>query len=331
VVGASLGTAAGLLGGRIAKQVRASSVHYPDAPSLDIPIPRRAVLITSDGSGSADDLTAAKEGLADAGFEIEQEVDVCDVGDLADRLGQDDPPLVIAAGGDGTVSAAAGVVAGTDAILLALPLGTSNDVARSLGIPPDAVEAVCGLPDYQVCAVDVGRLTIDGTDRVIVNAATAGLNVAFAKQATDKSLRDRLGGLTYPVAAARAIRGYEPFDCTVEHDGRRCRHRAVHVSVSNATVFGGVLGMRVPGASISDGLLDLIVIERLSLARLVLAVADTVVGRHRPVHRVHTARVRSVRIEGAEEISIDGEVVGTLPAEFRIDAGALRVAVPRVE
>jgi diacylglycerol kinase family enzyme len=49
------------------------------------------------------------------------------------------------------------------------------------------------------------------------------------------------------------------------------------------------------------------------------------------VHRVHTARVRSVRIDGAEEISIDGEVVGTLPAEFRIDAGALRVAVPRVE
>ena len=98
----------------------------------------------------------------------------------------------------------------------------------------------------------------------------------------------------------------------------------MHVSVSNATVFGGVLGMRVPGASMTDGLLDLIVVERLSIVRLVLAMADTVIGRHEPVHRVHTARVKSVRISGRkdEEISIDGEVVGTLPAQFRVGAGA---------
>ena len=63
----------------------------------------------------------------------------------------------------------------------------------------------------------------------------------------------------------------------------------MHLSVSNAPVFGGVLGMRVPGASMTDGLLDVIVVERLSLARLALAIADTMIGRHEPVHRVHTA------------------------------------------
>ena len=76
------------------------------------------------------------------------------------------------------------------------------------------------LADYRVCAVDVGRLETGTGTRVFVNAATAGLNVAFARQATEKSLRDRFGGLTYPVAAARAVRGYEPFECRVEHGGQ---------------------------------------------------------------------------------------------------------------
>jgi YegS/Rv2252/BmrU family lipid kinase len=306
-------------------------VHHPDAPSLAVAIPRRAVLITSARSGAAGDLAAAKAGLADAGFEIEDDIDVEEVGRLADLVREATPPLVIAAGGDGTVSAAAGIVAGTDAILLALPLGTSNDVARSLGIPPDAVEAVCGLPDFRVCAVDVGRLRAGDTERVVVNAATVGLNVVFAKHATDTSLRDRFGGLTYPVAAARAVRSHRPFRCEIEHDGQHLRQQAVHVSVSNAPVFGGVLGMRVPGASMTDGCLDLIVVERLSIARLALAFAGTFVGRHEPVHRVHTARVEAVRIsaDDCQEISIDGEVVGALPAEFRVDPASLRVAVPR--
>ena len=93
----------------------------------------------------------------------------------------------------------------------------------------------------------------------------------------------------------------------------------MHLSVSNATVFGGVLGMRVPGASMTDGLLDVIVIERLSLARLVLAVADTVVGRHRAgAPRARRCGCASLRVEptAAQEIALDGEVVGALPAEF---------------
>ena len=108
-------------------------------------------------------------------------------------------------------------------------------------------------------------------------------------------MRDRFGGLTYPVAAAVAVRRYEPFRCTIRHDSRSMTMDVVHLSVSNATVFGGVLGMRVPGASIADGLLDVIVIERLSLPRLAAAVGNTVIGRHTPVHHVHALQVTSLR------------------------------------
>jgi YegS/Rv2252/BmrU family lipid kinase len=225
-------------------------------------------------------------------------------------------------------------VYGTDALLAIVPLGTSNDVARSLGIPPDgreAAEIVAGKP--RVCAIDAGRVELDGTERIFLNAATGGLNVAFAERATDSSLRKRFGGLTYPVAAARALREYEPFECALEYGGSTETLRAVHLSVSNAPVFGGLLGMRVPGASMTDGKLDVIAAERLSVARLVLAVVDALIGRHRPVHHVHTMKVDRLRVSSPDdqEIALDGEVLGTLPAEFEVLPGAVRVVVPPLD
>ena len=162
---------------------------------------------------------------------------------------------------------------------------------------------------------------------MVVNAVTIGLNVAFARVATSRSMRDRFGGLTYPVAAARAVRGHRPFRCVVVHDGTREVFDAVQVSVSNAPVFGGLLGFRVPGADMTDGLLDVIVVERLSPARLALAVADALVGRHRPVRGVHTRRARVVRIESDEpqEVALDGELLGRLPITCRAEPSTLHL------
>lgn len=336
VVGAGLGALAGVVAARIAMRVRASSVHHPAAPPLDVAIPRRAVLLTSADSGAAEDLDDALVVLDRAGFTIEKQIAVEDLAELRALLvaAGDDPPLVIAAGGDGTVGAAADAVTDTPAVLGVIPLGTSNDVARSLGVPPDAQEAAQALVDGQVTAVDVGQLTVrDGTPRTFMNAATIGLNVAFAELATTSRMRERFGGLTYPVAAAVAVRRHVPFQCVIEHDGIRQRLELVHLSVSNAPIFGGVLGIRVPGASITDGLLDVIAIERLSVARLVLAVGDALVGQHRPVHGVHAMRVRSLTVSGSsgDEIALDGEIVGGLPATFTVQPETMRVVTPRVD
>jgi YegS/Rv2252/BmrU family lipid kinase len=332
VVGAAVGAASGLVAAKVVGRLRESSMHEVDAPALDVRLPPDAVLLTSDSAGSADALDVTKRALDEAGVRVTEVVGLEQVDGVRELVnGVAQPPLVIAAGGDGTVCAAANAIVDSDAVLAIIPLGTSNDVARSLGIPPDPVEAADVIANGRVCPVDVARVRSGNGPRVFLNAATAGLNVAFARLATDSKLRDSLGGLNYPIAAARALRDYEPFECTLEYDGRQQRLQAVHVSISNAPVFGGVLGMRVPGSSMTDGMLDVIVIERLSIARLAVAVGDTLIGQHRPVHGVHTMQVRSIKVDATptQEIALDGEVVGELPVEVAADRGALRVVVPQ--
>jgi undecaprenyl-diphosphatase len=334
-VGATIGVASGLLGARIAKRIRARSVHHPESPTLDRPIPDHVVFLTSENSGSADDFDAARKTLEDGGWRVDEVIDIENVERLTELVegGGADLPLVIAAGGDGTVCMAVNAIAESDALLAIVPLGTSNDVARSLGIPPNAVEAARAILDGRVTRVDAASVKVgDGTAQIFLNAATAGLNVEFASMATDGTVRDQFGGLTYPIAAARALRSYEAFECTLEFDGEQRTVPAVHLSVSNAPVFGGLLGFRVPGASMTDGLLDVIAVESLSVARLVLAVADAAVGQHRPVHGVHAMRVKALTVRSApgQDIALDGEVIGQLPAEFRALPDAIRVVVPRI-
>ena len=333
-IGAVIGAGSGVLAARVVRRMRERSVQHVDAPALDVQVPRRAVVLASESAGDASGFDDARSALEEAGWRIDKVFAVDDVAELAGLLrDSDELPLVVAAGGDGTVSAAADAIGGSGAMLAILPLGTSNDVARSLGIPPDPLEAVDVIANGRVCEIDPGRMQLDGAQepRLFLHTATVGLNVEFAKHATRPSLRERFGVLTYPVAAARAVRDYEPFECVLEYLGRRETFSAVHVSVSSTPVFGGLLGMRVPGASITDGLLDVIVVERLSIARLALAVADTFVGRHRPVHRVHTMKVPAIRISAppGQDITLDGELVGELPAHFEAVPKGARVVVPR--
>jgi YegS/Rv2252/BmrU family lipid kinase len=334
LAGSAIGAAAGLTASRIVVRARESSVQPCTAAPLDVRVPRRAVLLRSARSGAAAKLDEARDELTARGVEVLRELDIEEADRLRALLDEagDDPPLVLAAGGDGTTGSAANIVAGTSALLAVLPMGTSNDVARSLGIPPDPVEAVAALVDGEAIAVDAGRAELDdGTSRLFLNAATAGLNVAFAKIATSGSVRDTFGGLTYPVSAALALRRYAPFECTIEDDRGSRTMSIVHLSISNATVFGGVLGMRVPGADISDGLLDVIAIEALPAAQLALAVAGTAIGRHTPVRHVHSSQVRalSVRAAAGQEVAVDGEVIGELSARFTALPDAVHVVVPR--
>lgn len=239
--------------------------------------------------------------------------------------------MVVAAGGDGTVGAVADQLANTGIVVGVLPLGTSNDFARSLGIPMGIDAAARLLREGKVSRVDLGRIDVAGEiPKHFVHAATVGLNVSFAKLATQASVRHRLGRLTYAAAAAAALRRRRPFGCTITSEGSSTTSQLMQLAVINAPVFGGFLGLKVRGSDPKDRRLDVLAVEELPPHRLVQAGLYQLFPISRPIKGVRALQVPELQVDCDEglEVALDGEVASRLPATFRVAVEALRVMTP---
>jgi YegS/Rv2252/BmrU family lipid kinase len=299
-------------------------------------VPSTAWILHSPESGTAGQYEAARAALVESGIEVVRELEVTDKSQLREvvAMAAADRPLVIAAGGDGTVGAAADELAGTGAVLGILPLGTSNDVARSLGIPADAVDAARAMAAGVVRPIDAGQVVVPGeAAHNFVHAATVGFNVHFASLATKSSLRRRFGRFTYVVAGVRAMRQHQPFSCELTYDGKTERLQLVQLSIVNAPVFGGSLDLRIPGARLDDRSLVVIAVEEGSAVRTVLGALVTILWRRREGFGVRALRTKElkVHVERPLDVALDGEIVAKLPADFEVAAEALRVVTPQVE
>jgi undecaprenyl-diphosphatase len=328
LAGAGLGVAAALASGPILAALDGRARAAPPVAT------RRVVLVTSPYSHrAASGLPLARAELRKRGFDIVEELTVDQAPRVKELLAAagDEPPLVIAAGGDGTVGAVANQLANTPVVLGVLPLGTSNGFARSLRIPMRISRAVELLHSGKVATIDLGRLVPAGQAPLhFVHAATVGLNVSFAKLATRASLRKRLGRLTYVFAAVMALEERRSFTCEISCDGRSERWRLTHLSVINAPVFGGFLGLRVPASNPDDRLLDVLAVEDLPIHRMLLAGVYQLLRVGRPLKGVHALHVSEMRVHCDEEleVALDGEVLGKLPADFVVAGEALRTIVP---
>lgn len=243
-------------------------------------------------------------------------------------------PLIVAAGGDGTIGAVLHHLAGTDTVLGILPLGTNNQVARALGIPRRIEDAVRVLATGTVATIDVGRFIPDhGTERSFLHAAGLGVHAGFARRAASVSLRRRLGRFTYLMATAAAMRARRPFTCDILTEDRRVRLALVHLMVFNVPLYGGPLNLHLAGGSIDDRRLDILAIEAMPLIRFMLALAPMLAGRTPWAHGTYVFGARRVRIvpDRALDVALDGEIAGRAPGTFVLQPRALRVMAPHTD
>jgi YegS/Rv2252/BmrU family lipid kinase len=235
--------------------------------------------------------------------------------------------IVFACGGDGTVTACATALAGTDTALAVIPSGTGNLLAANLGLPSDPAEAVALAVHGQRRRIDVGSC---GAARFVVMAGM-GFDAQLVGEASEQ-LKARIGWPAYVVSAARHLRD-RPMRLRVRLDGGRpMRVRARTVLIANVGRLQGGVNL-LPEALPDDGQLDVAVISPRSL-RDWLALAWAVVRRHpRPeLLRVYRARRVELRSDREQPRQLDGDVIESgRQLSAWVEPGSLLICLPAAD
>jgi diacylglycerol kinase (ATP) len=239
---------------------------------------------------------------------------------------------VVACGGDGTVSGLAGVAADAGAPLAVVPTGAGNDFARHLGLDHKrALDAIGLLDSERLARVDLGRAcTDDGSEYVFTTVANTGFDADANRWAND--VRWATGTPLYVLAVARTLAVYRPRPFQVRVDDEKWEGDAWLIAVGNTCWYAGGM-MITPSARIDDGLLDVCVIEGVSLRRFAGNFPKVFRGTHTDLDGVTILRGRSVEISSPDEehpteLWASGERVGPLPARLESLPSALQVLVP---
>lgn len=358
---------------------------------------RKAIVIHSPHSGRSAELAHALTYLHQAQIEIVEVLAISELDNLPVQGAvwrESGIDLAIAAGGDGLVGGVITHIAESGLTLGLLPLGTANDIARSLHVPQNIQLATDVIRQGQIRFIDIGiahpaeqtphtareQLGVATPSDTQVapqkhgffaHALTIGLNVEFARLATNVATRQRYGRMTYPFAALEVLRNHAALAVTLQIEGLllhptpqapsaptyaeelvRLQCNALQVAVINAPIFGGQWQLAVPGASLSDGLLDIVVLEEVEPGKL--STAFTHLFNHEEphaltlsewhtrypalhpaeltgipgIHHIQAKRLVIMTNVDPQDVTLDGEVRGQTPMLVQIAAQQLRVIVP---
>ena len=239
---------------------------------------------------------------------------------------------VVALGGDGAFHHVVEGILGTDAMAGFFPAGNGNDIARDLGIPPDAVSAAAAFLHSKPHAVDVVRVRFaDGRVAHFIGAGGMGLDAEAAYLANTRF--KRWPGVTRYLAGALTTFSREPaFELIAEMDDERWSGRALFAAVTNSTSYGS--GVRIAlEASMDDGWLNVVLVQDIGWMRLAEAIPIVLTTgdlRFDEVKRFRSRRV-VLKADRAAKVHGDGELLGESPAEFEILPRAIRVMTPSAE
>ncbi len=236
--------------------------------------------------------------------------------------------MVIVAGGDGTIEDVASQLVGTQVALGIIPIGTMNNLARSLGVPLDQDDA-CALLGLGVTrGIDLGRVigTVDKDDEYFMETSGSGLGaiVLPAGQALEKGRWDRL-----PKALKELI-DHAPRAVSVTLDNKQVLHASTQlITVSNAPLMGDNL-LVAPDAKMDDGMLDVAIYEGMNKAELLrhfLSIRD---GKRAEDPKVRFYRTSHVRIESGEPLQAHSDKEPLEPQdviEFEVVSKGLTMVV----
>jgi YegS/Rv2252/BmrU family lipid kinase len=297
---------------------------------------RSACLIFNPVAGQSDpeqDLLTIETLLApEIDLDIRLTTPEVDAGQLAHEAVERGVHMIIASGGDGTLSAAANALVGTNIPLGIISRGTANAFASALGIP-DTIEGAC-------------QTILEGTTRVVDAAQCNGkpmvllAGVGFEAEMVEKADREsknRFGMLAYIMAGVKQLREFDTFEAKIETDEKVITVTAGAVTVANAAPPTSILAQGPAGIIFDDGLLDLTVVAPENRTGAIASAYHLLQSAFRgdAAERDDIGYLRARRIkvttEPPQKVVLDGEIIGTTPIDVECVPGGLTILVPVTE
>jgi diacylglycerol kinase (ATP) len=292
----------------------------------------RTVVIWNPSAGSAEqaeDVRRELEGMphvticAPNGREAAIEETVCAADDGAE--------LIIAAGGDGSVNSVVDglLQANAQPVLGILPLGSGNDLARTLKLPLAPLDALRALASGVATPMDVMSVSSSDGQRTCVNMVTGGNTGRYLQHMTDE-LKERWGPYCYLRGVIDVLRNLEPFRIDVIcDDGPPEGFDALNIFVANGRFSGG--GMAIsPAAELDDGQVDVVIIRDGDAGEIASLATEYVVADYLQHELVAFRRAGRVKItaQPAMPLTADGDEIGTPPLSISVRPRCLRVLAP---
>ncbi|MCO5971700.1 diacylglycerol/lipid kinase family protein [Actinoallomurus soli] len=273
-------------------------------------------------------LQHAPRRLAEQGVAVARVINVRRPGRLPQALDEavaEKPDLLIAAGGDGTLSTAGKRVADLDLALGVLPVGTTNNFARSIGWSGDLDGAIATLGSGKVADVDLGQAGPDA----FTNMVSLGVSVQVAGRVPHR-LKRHLGRTAYPLTALAALPGHRPFRARITAGDTELEFETHQLNIANGAFHGGRRIAR--DADIDDRLLLAYRFGAASRLHLVgSAVRHALTGSYLSMEDEPFLTAGDLRLETDPvlPLDVDGEIRGSTPVHIRVRPNALRVMVPQ--
>ncbi len=232
------------------------------------------------------------------------------------------PELVLVGGGDGTISDAVDHFAGSPIQIGVVPLGTTNNFARSLGMPLEIEDAVAAIRNGKASSVDLGKIN----DDYFVNVAGIGISAQIAKNVTNKR-KKRFGRFAYALTGVLQLFKHKAFLVTIEDkDSELQLHLETHqVIVANGRYHAGK--QIAMDAKIDNRELIIFALGGRSKLSFILATIDFYFGKRKKIQHASYLTGRSINLytNTPQLVELDGEVKFTTPIPVEVTPKAVRI------
>ncbi|MDQ0228396.1 diacylglycerol kinase [Metabacillus niabensis] len=252
-----------------------------------------------------------------AGYETSCHATTCegDAIDAARKAAERGFNLIVAAGGDGTINEVVNGIAGLEnrPKLAVIPVGTTNDFARAIGIPLNNVlQAVETILTGEPKKIDIGQVN----GQYFINIAGGGRLTELTYEVPSK-LKTMVGQLAYYLKGMEMLPSIRPAEVKIEYDGKLFEGEIMLFLVSLTNSVGGFEKL-APDSSLNDGMFDLLILKKANLAEFIRIATLALRGDHINDEHIIYTKANRVKVINQDkmQLNLDGEYGGLLPGEF---------------